>query len=119
MASKFEEGIVQMEKDVQDIKIQIELVKKDVENFQKVVDKLDTTNDKIQDLIVNIQKITSLHEQKLIETQKNSDYLWKDFEDLKERVDKLERYKWLIIGAVTLLSFLLQLLSSLGIVGKP
>lgn len=114
MASKIEEGLIQMEKDVQEIKIQVELVKKDIENFQKVVDKLDTTNDKIQDLITNIQRITSLHEQKLTESEKNSEYIWRDLKSLGERVDKLEKYKWLLVGGFSLITLLIQVLSSIG-----
>ena len=114
MASKIEEGLIQMEKDVQEIKMQVELVKKDIENFQKVVDKLDTTNDKIQDLITNIHKITTLQEQKLIESERNSKYIWQDLDKLKDRVEKLERYKWILVGAISIITTLVQIISNIG-----
>lgn len=116
--SKVEEGLIQMEKDVQEIKIQVELVKKDIENFQKVVDKLDTTNDKIQDLITNIQRITTLHEQKITDSERNSQYIWKDLKELSNRVEKLERYKWFLVGGFSLITLILQIISTVGFGGK-
>lgn len=123
MASKFEEGIVQMEKDVQEIKVQVELVKKDIQQFQKVVEKLDTTNDKIQELINNITQITTLHQQKIVETERNSKFIWEELEGIKEtastekeklekRISELEKSKWMVVGGLSLLTLLMNILST-------
>ena len=123
MASKIEEGLIQMEKDVQEIKIQVELVKKDIENFQKIVDKLDTTNDKIQELINNITQITTLHQQKIVETECNSKFIWEEIADIKDnatkekeslekRISELEKSKWMVIGGLSLLTLLMNVIST-------
>lgn len=123
MASKIEEGLLQMEKDVQEIKMQVELVKKDIENFQKIVDKLDTTNDKIQELINNITQITTLHQQKIVETERNSKFIWEEIADIKEtakneketlekRISELEKSKWMVIGGLSLLTLLMNVVST-------
>jgi chromosome segregation ATPase len=123
MASKFEEGIVQMEKDVQEIKVQVELVKKDIQQFQKVVEKLDTTNDKIQELINNITQITTLQQQKIVETERNSTFIWEEIADIKEngvkekeilnkRITDLEKSKWMVIGGLSLLTLFMNIIST-------
>ena len=48
-----------LQKDVQDVKVQVELIKKYISQFGTVVDKLDKTNDKIQDLIDRSEEHTS------------------------------------------------------------
>lgn len=123
MASKIEEGLLQMEKDVQEIKMQVELVKKDIENFQKIVDKLDTTNDKIQELINNITQITTLQQQKIVETERNSKFIWEEIADIKynatkekesleKRISELEKSKWMVIGGLSLLTLLMNVIST-------
>ena len=118
-----DQGLIQMEKDVQEIKVQVELVKKDRQQFQKVVDKLDTTNDKIQELINNITKITTQHQQKITESETNSKYIWEEIDEVKSkfeddkksleiRITDLEKSKWMIIGGLSFLTLLMNLFST-------
>jgi len=118
-----DQGLIQMEKDVQEIKVQVELVKKDIQQFQKVVDKLDTTNDKIQELINNITKITTQHQQKITESETNSKYIWEEIDEVKSkfeddkksletRITDLEKSKWMIIGGLSFLTLLMNLFSA-------
>ena len=79
-------GLEQMEKDIQEIKVQVELIKKDIQQFQKVVDKLDTTNDKIQELINNITLITSQHQQKITDSETNFRYVWEEIGEVKSKM---------------------------------
>jgi|LakMenE01Jun11ns_1017448.scaffolds.fasta_scaffold9957801_11 cell division septum initiation protein DivIVA len=118
-----DKGLEQMEKDVQEIKVQVELVKKDIQQFQKVVDKLDTTNDKIQELINNITTITTQHQQKIVDSETNSKYIWEEIADVKkqiasekktieERLTDLEKSKWMLIGGVSFLTLLMNIVST-------
>jgi chromosome segregation ATPase len=120
-----DQGLQQMEKDVQEIKVQVELVKKDIQQFQKVVDKLDTTNDKIQELINNITKITTQHQTKIMESETNSKYIWEEIDDVKknfdaekkfleERIGNLEKSKWMIVGGLSFLTLILNIISTFG-----
>jgi hypothetical protein len=101
--------ITNLQKDFQEVKIGLELVKKDIQQFQRIIDKLDVTNEKIQELIMNISKITSLHEQKLFENLKDVEEVWNDMERLDKRVTILEKYKWLLVGGISLGSFLINI----------
>ena len=91
--------------DFHEIKLGLELVKKDIEQFGRIIEKLDTTNDKIQELIMNISKITDLHEQKLFNSLKDVEYVWIDIEKINKRITILENYKWLLVGAIAISSF--------------
>lgn len=109
-----------MEKDKEnEIIIQVELLKKDITNFMKILDKLDITNDRIQELVTNISKITNLHEQKLVESEKDSNFIWKDLSDIQRRLEKLEKFRWVLVGAGILVTFLFQFLSTIGAVLTP
>lgn len=116
-------GLEQMEKDIQEIKVQVELIKKDIQQFQKVVDKLDTTNDKIQELINNITLITSQHQQKITDSETNFRYVWEEIGEVKSkmqsekttietRITELEKSKWMIIGGLSFLTLLINLFST-------
>lgn len=85
--------------------LEIELLKRDISQFEKVIGKLDQTNEKIQDLINNISKIVSLHEQKFAMTDRNHEDLNKEIINLIVRVEKLERVSWVIIGIATFITF--------------
>jgi len=85
--------------------LEIELLKRDISQFEKVISKLDQTNEKIQDLINNISKIVSLHEQKFDMNEKSNAAVNKEILDIIERVEKLERVSWVIIGVATFITF--------------
>lgn len=112
-----------MEKDVQEIKVQVELVKKDIQQFQKIVDKLDTTNDKIQELINNITQITTQHQQKITDSETTFKYVWEEIGEVKSkmeaekkiyetRITELEKSKWMIIGGLSFLTLMMNLFTT-------
>jgi prefoldin subunit 5 len=94
------------------IALEIELIKRDISQFEKVIGKLDQTNDKLQDLINNISKIVSLHEQKFSMMEKSQDDTTKVITDLTSRVEKVERVSWIIIGIASFITIIINALSS-------
>ena len=106
------------------IALEIELIKKDISQFEKVILKLDQTNEKIQDLINNISKIVSLHEQKFSSSEIRIAGMSKDLNIITQRVDKVERLTWIGVGIITFITILINSFSSLfsnlfpGIPGK-
>ena len=94
------------------IALEIELIKRDISQFEKVIGKLDQTNDKLQDLINNISKIVSLHEQKFSMMEKSQDDTTKVITDLTSRVEKVERVSWVIIGIASFITIIINALSS-------
>lgn len=109
-----QESLMLMERDIQEIKVQVELIKKDITLFQKVIDKLDTTNERLQELITNISSITNTHQQKINETDKNNSYIWEELDILKKKVHDLEKGKWMLIGAFSLVTLVINILLQLG-----
>lgn len=94
-----------LQKDFHEIKIGLELVKKDIQQFQRIIDKLDTTNEKIQELINNISKISNIQEQRLLSNLRDVETMCLDIEKIDRRVAALEKYKWLLVGGLSLVSF--------------
>lgn len=90
--------------DVAKLTLDIELVKRDVLQFNKILEKLDTTNDKVQELITNISKIVSLHEQKFSVIEKEQANTSDEMTDFDLRLKSLEKFKWKISGALTIVS---------------
>ena len=98
-----------LQKDVQDVKVQVELIKKDISQFGHVVEKLDKTNDKIQDLIDNIHTIVTLHDKKLTISERDTEDLQEEIVNIKERIAKLEKFEWAFAGIVSFLAFLMNI----------
>jgi len=91
--------------DVQEIKTGLELVKHDIKQFFRIIDKIDITNDKIQDLINNIGKIMTLQEQKITDTYKDVAEVWSEMDQVNKRISSLENYRWILVGGITLAVF--------------
>lgn len=53
---------------VNDIRLEIELLKKDVTVITTIVNKLDSTTEKLQDLSASVIKMLALHEEKLLQS---------------------------------------------------
>lgn len=95
------------------IALEIELIKKDISQFEKVIVKLDQTNEKIQDLINNISKIVSLHEQKFSSSETRITDISKGLNIITQRLDKVERLTWIGVGIITFITVLINSFSSL------
>ena len=98
-----------LQKDVQDVKVQVELIKKDISQFGTVVDKLDKTNDKIQDLIDNIHTIVNLHDKKLTLSERDTKDMQEEIEVLKNKISKLEKFEWAFVGIIAFLTFIMNI----------
>lgn len=98
-----------LQKDVQDVKVQVELIKKDISQFGTVVDKLDKTNDKIQDLIDNIHTIVNLHDKKLTLSERDTKDMQDEIEVLKDKISKLEKFEWAFVGIIAFLTFIMNI----------
>lgn len=83
--------------------LDVELIKRDVVQFNKIIEKLDTTNEKVQELINNISKIVSLHEQKFSVIEREQASTIDEMEQFNSRIEKLEMFKWKVTGALTII----------------
>src|SRR6056300_634899 len=97
------------DKDTTDIKIDIESLRKDIENVNSIQGRLDTAIDRltdrqeeISDVYRELKKDIELIEKRLlieIKSLKN---------DIGGRVGTLERYKWVIMGGAIVIGWILS-----------
>jgi predicted nucleic acid-binding Zn-ribbon protein len=99
--------------DVAKLTLDVELVKRDVLQFNKILEKLDTTNNKVQELITNISKIVSLHEQKFSVIEKEQANTSDEMLDFNIRLKSLEKFKWNISGGLTIISLIVGYIISI------
>jgi len=76
------------DKDINELKIATELLKKDAEQCESLFDRTQLTLDKIQETNQNIVKMISLHEQRHDQHEKISDGQHEDIRDIHLRVSK-------------------------------
>ena len=74
---------------LQDIKLDVELLKKDVEQFDTLCDRITQSIEKIQDVNQNLIKMISLHEQRHDQHEKSEEDI-EDEEDIKALIDLYE-----------------------------
>lgn len=117
-----------MNDNIQDLTTNVKIIQKDIDQFHKLTDKMDTTNDNLQKLIFEVQRIVAIHEQKLTAQGDYSDYLDKRIDThikessdqhekiekkntmMDEKIQRLERVKWIMLGAFSAISFAIQML---------
>lgn len=70
-----------------DIKVQIEGLKKDIENTQNINQRLDTAIDKLTDVSTSIKSMLAVHEEKLQRQEQIDEVI---FNKLKDRADEID-----------------------------
>ena len=76
---------------LQDIKLDVELLKKDVEQFDTLCDRITQSIEKIQDVNQNLIKMISLHEQRHDQHEKSEEDIEDDIKDLHSRITTINR----------------------------
>jgi len=74
------------EKECTDIKVDIQSLKKDLENVNNIQDKLDTAIDKLTDVSSSIKSMLAVHEEKITRQEKIDEII---FERLKDRAEEI------------------------------
>ena len=79
------------EQEVQDLKLNIGLLKKDVEQTDELCHKLSESLSKIQELNVNLMQMITLHEQRHEQHEKAEQDLKDDIKELHSRITTVSR----------------------------
>lgn len=79
------------EQEVQDLKLGIGLLKKDVEWTNEICHKLSESIDKLQEVNVNILRMITLHEQKHDQHEKSEKDMKDDIKELHSRITTINR----------------------------
>ena len=76
-----------MENGTTDIKIQLESLRKDIENVNSIQGKLDTAIDKLTDVSTSIKQMLAVHEEKIQRQEQIDEVI---FNKLKDRADEID-----------------------------
>lgn len=79
------------EENLNDIKLEVELIKKDIAQFDVLCDKVTNSIEKMQDVNHNLLKMISLHEQRHEQHEKVEDDIEEDVKDLHSRITSISR----------------------------
>jgi peptidoglycan hydrolase CwlO-like protein len=74
------------DKDTTDIKIDIESLRKDIENVNSIQGRLDTAIDRLTDVSSSIKSMLAVHEEKIQRQEKIDEVI---FDKLKDRADEI------------------------------
>ena len=74
------------ERDTTEIKIDIESLRKDIENVNSIQGRLDTAIDRLTDVSSSIKSMLAVHEEKITRQEKIDEVI---FEKLKDRADEI------------------------------
>jgi len=70
-----------------DLKVQIEGLKKDIQNVNSINLRLDTAIDKLTDVSSSIKSMLAVHEEKITQQEKTDEII---FEKIKDRADEID-----------------------------
>ena len=92
------------------IKTEVELLKKDVHSIAKLVDKLDVAIDKLTEVTNCLNKMIAVQEQQ----EQDDVYIKEKTKELSRRVTSLEKWKWFTLGGAGVIGFILAKLSMIS-----
>jgi len=75
------------EKTIYDLKIDLEGIKKDLENVNSINHRLDTAIEKLADVSSSIKSMLAVHEEKITQQEKTDEII---FEKIKDRADEID-----------------------------
>lgn len=115
----------------QDLKTKVALLEKDITQVSMFFEKLDAAIDKLCDVSASIKELLAVHDHKLNHQTEVNDEIYKLINDLKhenhiehnqtknsvdnlsKRIDRLEKWKYTIMGGSVVIGFLLSFVSDL------
>jgi chromosome segregation ATPase len=80
------------EQKLHDVELKVGLLGKDVEQTDRLCEKLSESIEKLQEVNVNILRMITLHEQRHEQHEKVESDLKEDIKDLHDRIDQVERH---------------------------
>jgi ElaB/YqjD/DUF883 family membrane-anchored ribosome-binding protein len=111
------------------VKTDVELLKRDMELLANLAGKFDVAIDKLTDVSQSVDKMLALHEQRLKNQEQQREILHNRISDFKkevtdnirdlrdenrvqhnrveERLDRLEKWRWFVVGVATMFGFIL------------
>jgi predicted nucleic acid-binding Zn-ribbon protein len=79
------------EKTIYDLKIDLEGIKKDLENVNSINHRLDTAIEKLADVSSSIKSMLAVHEEKITQQEKTDEIIFEKIRDRAEEIDSVYR----------------------------
>jgi chromosome segregation ATPase len=121
---------------VDGIRTDVEILKRDMEMIASLAEKFDLAIDKLSAVSVTVDKMLAVHETRLQNNEQQREILHQRISDMKkeiteefkslkeenrkqhsqtnERLEKLERWRWFVVGVATVIGFSLAQMESLA-----
>ena len=93
------------ESETNNIRTDVELLKKDVHSISRLVDKLDVAIDKLTDVTNCLNRMIAVQEEKIEKHEQDDNYLKEVITKIDKRVTAIERWKWLVVGGALVVGF--------------
>lgn len=118
------------------VKTDVEILKRDMELLASLAGKFDTAIDRLSEVSQSVDKMLAVHEQRLVTQEHQREILHNRISDLKkevtdsikemrnenrmqhkaveERLDRLEKWRWFVVGVATVIGFILAQMSNIS-----
>ena len=118
------------------VKTDVEILKRDMELVSALAEKFDIAIDRLTEVSTSVDKMLAVHEMRLENQEQQREILHQRISDLKrditdefrllrdenrkqhaevnERLSKLEKWRWLVVGMATAVGFLVASLGQMG-----
>ena len=93
------------ESETNNIRTDVELLKKDVHSISRLVDKLDVAIDKLTDVTNCLNRMIAVQEEKIEKQEQDDNNLKEVITKIDRRVTAIERWKWLVVGGALVVGF--------------
>ena len=74
-----------------DIKVQLESLRKDIENVNSINNRLDTAIDKLTDVSTSIKSMLAVHEEKIQRQEQIDEIIFDKLKDRQNQIDEIHR----------------------------
>ena len=74
-----------------DIRVELEGIKKDLQNVSNINERLDTAIEKLTDVSSSIKSMLAVHEEKITKQEKTDDIIFEKIKDRAEEIDSVYR----------------------------
>jgi len=97
-----------------ELRTDVELLKRDVGGLTKVVDKLDITIEKISEVATHLDRMVLMQQAHIDQQAKDDKYIMNKLGDLSDRIKKIENSRWFVLGIAAAVGFVMSLLFDLA-----
>ena len=118
------------------VKTDVEILKRDMELLAGLAEKFDVAIDRLSDVSASVDKMLAVHETRLVQQEQQREVIHQRITDMKkemsddfralreentrqhnevsERLSKLEKWRWFVVGVATVIGFLFAQLKNIS-----